>query len=188
MTPRFRYSDLSKTPNPDTVRVFHQPCGSDMCVLLMRTNCSILVAYRATNGTKQSPITLWSLFFVNRRCVYFFYSKCATGQKHAVCSGLISCMLTRTFAVRHGPQDKHVQVALRWAEGTYSWWSVLLSVFQMRSLPSWAHTAKYCRDLGEKTQGSCSEEMPSSAAISVALLASAACVLVTRAALWGHAH
>lgn len=48
----------------------------------------------------------------------------------------------------------------------------------MRSLPSWAHTDKYCRDLGEKTQGSCSEDLPASAAISEALLASA-CVVYT---------
>lgn len=66
-----------------------------------------------------------------------------------------------------------IQVALKWAEGTYSWWSVLLSVFHTRSLPSWAHSAKYCRDLGEKTQGSCGAEVPPSAAISEALLQSA---------------
>lgn len=48
----------------------------------------------------------------------------------------------------------------------------------MRSLPSWAHNAKYCRDLGEKTQGSCSDELPPPAAISEALLESA-CVVYT---------
>ena len=75
----------------------------------------------------------------------------------------------RTLTVRHGPQAMQMQVALKWAEGTYSWSSVLLSVFQMRSRPSWAHEAKYCRDLGEKTQGSCSETLPPSAAISETL-------------------
>lgn len=84
---------------------------------------------------------------------------------------------SRTLTVRHGPQAMHIQVALKWAEGTYSWWSVLLSVFQMRSLPSWAHNAKYCRDLGEKTQGSCSDELPPSAAISEALPESACSVV-----------
>lgn len=48
----------------------------------------------------------------------------------------------------------------------------------MRSLPSWAHKAKYCCVLGEKTQGSWTEALPPSAAISETLLESA-CVVYT---------
>lgn len=116
-------------------------------------------------------------------CIYLFHRATSTLNHNkqlskALLATAANWTLERTLSVRHGPQDMQIQVALKWAEGTYSWWSVLLSVFHIRSLPSWAHKAKYCRVLGEKTQGSCTEELPPSAAISKTLLESA-CVVYT---------
>lgn len=68
-----------------------------------------------------------------------------------------------TWTARHGPHVTQVQAALRCAEGTYSCCRVLLSVFQIRSLPSCAQRARNCCDLGLKAQGNAAR--PPSAAI-----------------------
>lgn len=68
-----------------------------------------------------------------------------------------------TWTARHGPHVTQVQAALRCAEGTYSCCKVLLSVFQIRSLPSCAQSARNCCDLGLNAQGSAAR--PPSAAI-----------------------
>jgi len=77
-----------------------------------------------------------------------------------------------TCTARHGPHVTQVQAALRCAEGTYSCCRVLLSVFQIRSLPSCAQRARNCCDFGLKAQGSAARP-PSAAILAVRVCPSA---------------